>query len=670
MWPTGLPDRLKHKAKQIFSFVVRFHSGVGMSQPPSGPWPPQSGGTPPAANSPNTNAPLPNQPILPNQPNIPAARPAQPAAQPVPTYPQPNQPATPANAPPANQTLRPQSAPTNPNQPLRPGQPIPQQHAPQQPAPAQPNRPLRPGDVPAAAPPSPPAQKSAPQPATPKPAPANRSLAANMAPPAPQPTSIPQSPAPETVPQKVVREDDPDEHEDDPAKVAARSAPPWLLSLGIHAALLIIIALISIPQFVQKTVVLDVTYAEEIGEQLIDPDLDFGDELNDLEIVEPVLSEDFTPVEDPFAAPPNIEPMFLNDVSAVSMLEAPSIGKALDGREKGAKAALLAAYGGNASTEASVKKGLEWLKRNQRKDGMWSLTGPYDTIPGTLENEVAATAMALLAFQGAGHTHKVGEFKSVVAKGWDALLKNQDSEGNFFRPGPPPHHRLYTHAQATIALCELYGMTKDAKYRKPAQLALNYSVSAQSPVGGWRYTPTQDADLSVTGWFMMAMQSGRMAGLDVPSDTLDKITNFLDSVQAEEGAKYMYKPRDGVKPSMTAEGLLCRQYLGWKHDDPRLATGCDYLLLPENGIDWDLPNAYHWYYATQTLHHMGGDRWDQWNAVMRQSLPEQQVSSGNERGSWNPGGDQWASHGGRLYMTCFCVYMLEVYYRHLPIYKH
>ena len=32
-------------------------------------------------------------------------------------------------------------------------------------------------------------------------------------------------------------------------------------------------------------------------------------------------------------------------------------------------------------------------------------------------------------------------------------------------------------------------------------------------------------------------------------------------------------------------------------------------------------------------------------------------------------GDKWGPHGGRLYVTCMCVYMLEIYYRHLPLYN-
>ena len=67
---------------------------------------------------------------------------------------------------------------------------------------------------------------------------------------------------------------------------------------------------------------------------------------------------------------------------------------------------------------------------------------------------------------------------------------------------------------------------------------------------------------------------------------------------------------------LTAEGLLCRQYLGWAHDDPRLRNGVDYLLA--NLPDWDKRNVYYWYYGTQVCHHMEGNDWQKWNDVMRQ----------------------------------------------------
>ena len=118
---------------------------------------------------------------------------------------------------------------------------------------------------------------------------------------------------------------------------------------------------------------------------------------------------------------------------------------------------------------------------------------------------------------------------------------------------------------------------------------------------------------------------------------------------------------------MTAEALLCRQYLGWRQNDERLVNGVRFVAA--NPIQWDRPNTYYWYYATQVMHHMEGTHWDDWNRVMRQEIPARQLRDGKERGSWAPDGDPWGAHGGRLYMTCLSTYMLEVYYRHLPIYS-
>jgi hypothetical protein len=92
-------------------------------------------------------------------------------------------------------------------------------------------------------------------------------------------------------------------------------------------------------------------------------------------------------------------------------------------------------------------------------------------------------------------------------------------------------------------------------------------------------------------------------------------------------------------------------------------------IILENPIDFTDPNSYYWYYATQTVHHMEGPQWKKWNDVMRQAIPSKQVAAGPEAGSWAPGEDRWAAIGGRLYQTCLCTYMLEVYYRHLPMYS-
>jgi hypothetical protein len=448
---------------------------------------------------------------------------------------------------------------------------------------------------------------------------------------------------------------------------AVRAAPPWLVSGVVHMIALILMGVLYLAGDRQNRVEIEAIYAEEEGIQLEEDILQDLGKLDLPDIIDPVLSKDLMVVDDPFAAPPQLD-LTLDAVTSVSDILAPSIGLALTGREKGAKEALLGAYGGTATTQAAVELGLEWLvKQQDLRTGLWSLQGPY-ADGGGYENALAATAMALLALQGNGNTHQSGKFQRNVGKGADALVKMQDKDGNMFREGGGGfNHRLYSQAQATIALCELYGMTKDSRYRQPAQKALDYASRIQAPQGGWRYVPKEDTDTSVTGWFVMALQSGLMAGLTVQSPTLDGVSKYLDTATSD-GSLYSYQARGEPTLTMTAEALLCRQYLGWAHDDPRLRIGVDLLL--ENLITYDEQDLYYWYYATQVLHHMGGDDWDQWNKVMRQAVPAQQVKDGKERGSWDPTNDRWGNHGGRLYATCLSCYLLEVYYRHLPIYKH
>jgi hypothetical protein len=55
---------------------------------------------------------------------------------------------------------------------------------------------------------------------------------------------------------------------------------------------------------------------------------------------------------------------------------------------------------------------------------------------------------------------------------------------------------------------------------------------------------------------------------------------------------------------------------------------------------------------------------------MRDYLIETQSKSGHEAGSWYfDGTDLGSLAGGRLYCTAMATMILEVYYRHLPLYS-
>jgi hypothetical protein len=84
-------------------------------------------------------------------------------------------------------------------------------------------------------------------------------------------------------------------------------------------------------------------------------------------------------------------------------------------------------------------------------------------------------------------------------------------------------------------------------------------------------------------------------------------------------------------------------------------------------------NFYYWYYATLAMFQMRGSgdgdaSWTRWNTAMKAKLVTSQITTGAERGSWNPT-CIWGPYGGRIYSTTLACLSLEVYYRYLPIYQ-
>ena len=352
--------------------------------------------------------------------------------------------------------------------------------------------------------------------------------------------------------------------------------------------------------------------------------------------------------------------------------------------------------GGNGSagpeTEEAIELGLAFLAKFQKRDGSWTLQ-QFAAIDGVsaIESDTAATALAMLAFQGAGYNHQEHQYKEVVAGALNFIVTHQTTSGDYYLPQGTPENRvarLYGHAIATLAMCEAYGMTQDPDIKDSVQQALNFIVQAQhTERGGWRYTPGRESDTSVTGWMLMAIESGRRAGLEVPEQTFEGIQNWLDTSQdKDQPFKYSYNPYAPVNSrqaqgrvatkTMTSVGLLMRLYLGWDKDDDNSIGGARYLQenLPSirKTRDASLRDTYYWYYATQFMYHMGGEHWKKWNDRLHPLLVNGQEQEGELAGSWDPRKpvpDRWGPHAGRLYVTAMNLLSLEVHYRHLPLYN-
>ncbi len=340
------------------------------------------------------------------------------------------------------------------------------------------------------------------------------------------------------------------------------------------------------------------------------------------------------------------------------------------------------------ATEKAIERGLAYLASVQNEDGSWSLQGQGSEV--VLRSDTAATGLCLLAFQGAGYTHRQHQYADTISRGLEFLLDNQRTSGDLYRREDRISNdnvALYSHGIAALALCEAYGMTQDPELKTPAQLSIRYIAESQHVRrGGWRYTPQVSSDTSVTGWMMMALKSGQLSGLDVPEETYRRIERWLDQAQGPKGRKdrYRYNPyapntaaqRHGriPTPTMTAVGMLMRMYTGWRRDNDAMQSAADYLLEhpPQMGSTRSPKrDGYYWYYATMVMFHMGGDHWKQWNQKLKSVLLASQITEGEASGSWDPiqpVPDRWSAQAGRIYVTTMNLLNLEVYYRHLPIY--
>ena len=347
-------------------------------------------------------------------------------------------------------------------------------------------------------------------------------------------------------------------------------------------------------------------------------------------------------------------------------------------RVGGRRIAAALARGGSEATEQAVDKALAWLAAAQAADGHWSAAGHGGGVERSVhghhrqgagaKSDQGVSGLALLAFLGAGHTHRDGGHQATVDRGIRRLVAAQRADGSlagdaeFFAA-------LYCHGMATIALGECLALTGDASLRPALDRAVAHTLAMQHPhTGGWRYAAGDRGDTSQCGWQVMVLATARNAGFGGFEPAEARARLFLQGVSSgATGGLAAY--RSGERPSvaMTAEALFCRLVLGMPADHPSVAEAL--AMVSASPPSASTYNAYTWYYATLAAFHAGGPQWDRWNSALQAAIiPLQRRDGGPLDGSWDPD-PVWGGHGGRVYATALAAMTLEVYYRHLPMHR-
>ncbi len=342
-------------------------------------------------------------------------------------------------------------------------------------------------------------------------------------------------------------------------------------------------------------------------------------------------------------------------------------------------------FGGTDASERAVELSLRWLALHQSANGSWDASrfgsgqvrldeNGVDRQRAGLEADAGVTALAILAFLGAGYTHEDGQYADEIDRALRWLVSVQGEDG-FLGAQASHYAKMYCHGMASYALAEAYGMRRDPAaasfLREPLQKALDYITSQQNPDdGGWRYLKGQSSDMSMFGWQLMALKSAEIAGIPMPTEVRTKMIQFLKarSLGKSDGlATYrVTDPPSPPTPSMTAESLFCKQMLGMRRDNPASTEAIAFLL--ENAPRRSEYNEYYWYYGTLAMYQYGSEPWQKWNDSLRDLLVDEQIQTGDNAGSWDPL-PPWGPYGGRVYSTALCTLCLEVYYRFLPLYQ-
>ncbi len=312
--------------------------------------------------------------------------------------------------------------------------------------------------------------------------------------------------------------------------------------------------------------------------------------------------------------------------------------------------------------DAAVDRALKFLASQQGPNGSWKADA-YGESTG-------ATSLAVMAFLAAGHVPGEGEHGARLERAITWVLDQQQPNGMIV--ASRSHGPLYCHGISTLMLAEVAGMLEKPlaeRCRQAIERSVRLLLEAQSVAkderhaGGWRYqTTSQDSDLSVTAWQLLALRAAKNIGCDVPAESIERAVEYVRKCHAAESGGFAYQPGATPSATRTGTGIVALEICG-RHLGREVQRASEFLrekpLHPREQYFY-----YGVYYCSVALDLMGGAERTAARRALGDLLLERQLADG----SWQAenGSEQAA---GKLYATSMSVLALGVDYHYLPIYQ-
>jgi hypothetical protein len=332
-----------------------------------------------------------------------------------------------------------------------------------------------------------------------------------------------------------------------------------------------------------------------------------------------------------------------------------------------------------------VAKGLEYLAKQQQRDGHWDANGgQYPT---------SMTALAGMALLMEGSTIRDGKYAEHIRKAVDWLMDRcQRSNGLIGNPNNPTEmtRYMYGHGYGMLFLSQVYGEEEDGDRRRKLEAiltrAVDFTGKAQTQRGGWGYVSSADGqgfdEGSVTITQVQALRAARDAGIVVPKSIIDKAQDYLRKCTTSRGG-VIYSLAHGSafngaeRPPLTAAAIACMFSAGEYNSEyaKKWLKFCQgHIPIDKSGRDsfghWEYT---HYYYA-QALYTLGDKKyaelfpdskpserltWSYYRDVIFQYLKDRQGADGG----WHQG------HIGSVFTTACHLAILQLDNGTLPIYQ-
>jgi hypothetical protein len=285
--------------------------------------------------------------------------------------------------------------------------------------------------------------------------------------------------------------------------------------------------------------------------------------------------------------------------------------------------------------KTDVDRGLEWLAKQQARDGSWA--GERGTYP------VPMTALAGMALLGEGSTPSQGKYARQLDRAVNFLVAQAQPDGLIGDPKHPSTagRYLFGHAFGTLFLSEVYaleGSERRARLQPVLDAAVKFTAESQTSRGGWGYVSAADGndfdEGCVTAAVVQGLYAARQAGIVVPKELLAKAHDYLrkankvvrDDVnfrKREAGVVYSLVAGAGdARPALTAAEAASLLH-GGRTQEELVIPWVNYCrtAIPEGkgqgGGMWE----YNHYYFAQVAYQLGEDG----HARMRPDLATAEV---------------------------------------------